>query len=138
MENIVTNPGVSKNDNMFEKILNNPGLQHLAENIFFNLDIKRLQICGLVNQSSKQIFDGPMFQDPMFWLRKFGNLSIENQNDWVAVVQSVHNSYERKYAIISYLRWNLKKGKMVDLPCFTSPAVQIDFADKIWKICQKS
>ena len=134
MENIVTNPGPSQNDNMFEKILNNPGLQCLAENIFLDLDVEHLQICALLNQSSKKILDGPMFQDPMFWLRKFGSLSIENQNDWANVIQSTHNSYKRKYAIISYLRWNLKNGDTMDLPCYTCPAVP---SKRIWEICQK-
>ena len=84
-----------------ENIITNPGLQHLAENIFWNLDIEHLKICGLINQSCKQILDGPMFQDPVFWLGKFRGLSIKNQNDWVDVIVSVLNSYERKYAIIS-------------------------------------
>ena len=95
-----------------ENIITNPGLQHLAEKIFRNLDVEHLKLCGLINQSSQQILDGPIFQDPMFWLKKLGGLSIENQNDWANVIQSVHNSFKRKYAIISYLRWNLKKGAM--------------------------
>ena len=40
-------------------------------------------------------------------------------------------SKENRYAFISYLRWNLKKGAMVDLPCYTNPAVQDDFRKKI-------
>ena len=35
-----------------EKILNNPGLVHLAENIFGNLDDENLDVCGQINQSS--------------------------------------------------------------------------------------
>ena len=77
---------------MFENILKNPGLQHIAENIFFNLDVEYLQIFGLINQSSKQILDGPMFQDPMFWLKQFGRLSVKNQKDWVHVIHSVSNN----------------------------------------------
>ena len=57
---------LSKNDNTLEKILNNPGLQHLAENIFFNLDIEPLRICGLLNQSSKQILDSPIFASMIY------------------------------------------------------------------------
>ena len=56
-----------------EKILNNPGLVHLAENIFGNLADEDAEICRDINRSSKQILD-----NPMFWLRKFGNLSKEN------------------------------------------------------------
>ena len=35
---------LSKNDNTLEKILNNPGLQHLAENIFENLNFEYLAV----------------------------------------------------------------------------------------------
>ena len=119
---------------MFETILNNPGLQHLAENIFLNLDVEPLQLCGLLNKSSKQIFESPMFQNPMFWLRKFRQLSIDNQNDWANSIQSLNN-YRRKYAIISYLRWNLKKGDMMDLRCYDSPPVQNYFRKFIRRIC---
>ena len=57
---------LSKNDNNFERILNNPGLQHLAENIFANLNFEYLKICQGINQSSKQILDHPMFKERMF------------------------------------------------------------------------
>ena len=30
-----------------ENIITNPGLQHIAENILWNLDVKHLQMCGL-------------------------------------------------------------------------------------------
>ena len=113
-------------------ILNNPGLQHLVENIFFNLDVEHLQICGHLNQSSKLIFDGPMFQDPMYWLKQFKGLSIENQNDWANVMQTLHDSFRRKYAIISYLRWNLNKEGIVDLSCYTNTNVQDNFN----RVCQ--
>ena len=49
-----------------EKIVSNPGLQHLAEKVFLNLDVEDLKICGQVNQSCK-IF----LQNPLFWLKKF-------------------------------------------------------------------
>ena len=122
---------------MFETILNNPGLQHLAENIFFHLDVEHLQLFGLLNQSSRQILEGRMFQDPMFWLQKFEGISIDNQDDWSNVIQSANNSFKRKFAIISYLRWNLKKEAMVNLACYSNPAVQADFRMKIQKICEK-
>ena len=67
-----------------EKILKNPGLVHLAENIFDNLSHEDMEVCREINQSSKEIFD-----NPMFWLRKFGSLSKENQKDWINVIQSV-------------------------------------------------
>ena len=98
---------VSKNDNILEKILNNPGLQHIAENIFDNLKYENLEVCRGINQSSKQILDYQMGK-PMFLLRKFKGLSKENQKDWIKVIQSAKNS-DKGIAIISYLQWNLKK-----------------------------
>ena len=86
-----------------EKIITNPGLQHLAENIFWNLNVEDLKICGLINQSCQQILD-----NPMFWLRKFEHLSKANQKDWIKVIQSETN-FETKRAIIAYMQWNLTK-----------------------------
>ena len=64
---------LSKNDNTFERILNNPGLQHLAENIFANLNFEYLKICQGINQSSKQILD-----HPKFWKIWQGDLKWKN------------------------------------------------------------
>ena len=114
-----------------EKILNNPGLVHLAENIFSNLDNEKLDACGQINQSSKQIL-----ANPIFWLRKFTALSKENQKDWMNFLQQVKNTDIEKY-IITYLKWNLKKEASADLPYYSNPAVQDDFKKKICKICAK-
>ena len=52
----------------FEKILSNPGLQHLAENIFWNLDYEDWEVCRGINQSSKRILDNPnQFQQFHNW-----------------------------------------------------------------------
>ena len=115
-----------------ENILNNPGLKHLAEIFFWNLDVEELKICAQINQSCKQIL-----QRPLFCLRKFEYLSKKNREDWIKVIQSVKNS-DKGIAIISYLRWNLKKEALVDLPCYTSPAVQDDFRKRIRENCGKS
>ena len=34
-----------------EKIIRNPGLQHPAENVFWNLDVEDLKTCAQINQS---------------------------------------------------------------------------------------
>ena len=106
-KNIFKRYYLSKNDNTLEKILNNPGLQHLAENIFDNLKYEDLEVCRGINQSSKKILDYQMGK-PIFWLKKFENLSKENQKDWIEVIQSLNNS-EKEKSIRSYLQWNLKK-----------------------------
>ena len=114
-----------------EKIISNPGLQHLAEKVFWNLDVEDLKICAQINQSCKQIL-----QTPIFCLRKFEHLSKKNRKDWIEVIQSVKNS-DKGIAIISYLRWNLKKEALVDLPCYSSPAIQKNFRRRIWDSCRK-
>ena len=40
-----------------ENVINNPGLQHLAENIFLNLSYEDLKKCRMINQSASQILD---------------------------------------------------------------------------------
>ena len=113
-----------------ENIISNPGFHHLAENVFWNLDVEVLKICAQINQACEQIL-----QNPIFCLKKFERLSKVNRKDWIKVIQSVKNSDEG-IAIISYLQWNLKKG-VVDVPCYSSPAVQADFRKKIWECCIK-
>ena len=70
-----------------ERIISNPGLQHLAEKVFFNLDDESLKNCGQINQSCKQIL-----KNPMFWLKKFRSLTKENLKDWIKVIKPVKNS----------------------------------------------
>ena len=115
-----------------EKIINNPGLQHLVEKVFFNLNVEDLEICAQINQSCKQILE-----NPMFWLRKFGGrLSQKNQNEWIQNIQSEENSKKRK-DIMAYLQWNSKKEASKYIPCYTSPDVQDDFKKKIMVVCKK-
>ena len=116
-----------------ENIITNPGLQHIAENIFWNLDIvEDLRICGYVNESCQQL----CIEQSKFWLRKFVNLSKDNKEKWNNVIQSTNN-LDKGIAIIYYLRSNLKKRSMLDLPCYTSPAVQNDIRRRIWESCAK-
>ena len=58
-----------------ERILNTPGLVHLAEKIFDNVEYKPYnlkqpgqEVCYDINQSSRQILD-----DPKFWLENLKN-----------------------------------------------------------------
>ena len=93
------------------------------------MDIDDFKICAEIDQSCKQIL-----QNPIFCLRKFKYLSVDNQNDWIKVIQSVKDS-DKGITIISYLQWNLKKDDLADLPCFTSSTVQDEFMETIRKIC---
>ena len=58
-----------KNDNILEKILNNPGFRHLAENIFDNLNFEDLVVCQEINQSSKEMLEYLM-NKPLFFAEK--------------------------------------------------------------------
>ena len=108
-----------------ENIINNPGLQHLAEKVFWDLDDENLKNCAQINQSCKQIL-----QNPIFYLKKFEHLSNTNRKNWIDFIQSVKHS-DKEIAIISYLQWNLKKDALVDLPCYSSSAIQ----ERIRDIC---
>ena len=112
-----------------ENIIRNPGLQHLVEKIFWNLDVEDLKICANINQSCKQIL-----AEPKLWLKKFVSLSKKNQKDWIKVIKKVKNS-DKRNAIISYLQWNLKKGA-VDLPIYSSRSVQNALRKEIFKCCK--
>ena len=115
-----------------EKIVCMPGLQHLAEKVFWNFDSSDLKICAQINQSCKQIL-----QNPIFCLSKFEHLSFKNRKDWIKTIQSVKNS-DKGIAIISYLQLTLEKDAMADLPCYSSPAIQDDFRKKIREICDNT
>ena len=93
-------------------ILNNPGLAHLAENIFWNLDYDTLEVCRNINQSSKQILN-----NPSFWLWKFvqGGLSKENQKDWMNAIQLTKNSVMERNLLL-YMKWIFKNKGAVELP----------------------
>ena len=74
---------------------------------------------------------------PCCWFKKFRCFSMENQKDWIKVIESEKN-FEKGIAIMSYLQWELKKEDLVDLPCYSSPAIQKDFRERIWQKCKKS
>ena len=165
------------------KIFTYPGFQHLAEKVFVNLDVENLKMCAKINQSCKQILKNSIFwlkkfgqlskenQDewikiihsvknsnleiiivsylqwtltkkveevdlPYLWFQKFRSLSMENQKDWIKVINSQNNSVKEE-AIMSYLQWKLKKEDLVDLPCYTTPTIQDDFRKKIFEISKK-
>ena len=59
-----------------ETIITNPGLQHLAEEVFWNLDFEDLKICAQINLSCKHIL-----QNPKFCLRKIEHLTKKNKED---------------------------------------------------------
>ena len=105
-------PDIMKNT--LENFINNPGLQHLAENIFSHLNYKDLDACQLVNRSCRSILG-----NPKFWLRKFiqQGMSKKNQNDWINAIQlAKETDFERNLQL--YLKRSLWKAKLIDIPCY--------------------
>jgi len=72
-----------------ETILKKPGLHHIAEDTFLNLDGKTLSNCTELNQNSKEIID-----KPMFWLKKFSQqkVPLNDIEPWKALVQKLNDS----------------------------------------------
>ena len=112
-----------------EKIINNTGFQHLVEKVFLNLKHQELEICAVINQSSKQILD-----NPMFWLKKYVSkgMSKKNETDWATTIKSAKKSNKKKH-ILLYLKWKLKMQDEVDLPMYTNSVVQKKFKQQISK-----
>ena len=101
-------------ENYLEMFIENPGLQHLAENIFLNLNYKDLKSCHLINRGSKVFFD-----NSRFWIKKFvqKGLSKQNEINWINAIQiTKHTNYQRH--VLLYLKKVLSKKKIVDFPCF--------------------
>ena len=121
-----------------ENLLNSPGLQHLAENIFLNLNYEKLKICQMINQTSYQILNG----NPILWIMFFRRkLSEENQKYLIRTFASMNfYSSTNHNHIVSYLRWNLENKNLLLLPqdllCYTSPVVQSDLRQKIYQAAQ--
>ena len=90
-----------------EKIINNPGLQHLAEKVFSNLELKDLEVCAMINQLSKQILD-----NPIFWLKKFVSrgMSKKNETEWAKAIK-LAIKYNMKTQLISYMKWHLRTSQ---------------------------
>ena len=98
-----------------DQIINNPGLQHIIEIIFFNLDFEDLMACQLVNKSIKNIL-----KNQMFWLKKWRfnkGLSKTNQNNWIKALKMTKNTNLEKNVAL-YIKKIIKIGHFVDVPCY--------------------
>ena len=114
--------------------INNPGLQHLAKEIFWNLSFEALENCQQLNQSSVRIME-----DPFFWLEIIKDrLSEESKAYWTTAIQAMKNStMERLLAL--YLKQRLKK--IHDFPRqfrnrWINPMLFQSFRCKIREICK--
>ena len=118
-----------------ENFINNPGLQHIAENVFLNLNHENLEKCRLVNEYWKNILD-----NPMFWIKKFirrGGLSKKNQIDWMAAIQITSNS-DLEANILRYLKQSSKNERVVDIPCYINKVSLRKYSKRIKIMKDKS
>ena len=105
-----------KSESKMEPIVNNPGLQHIIEMIFFNLDFKDLMNCQLINSSCNQILKNSMFWLKIWRLKK--GLSEENQKCWTNAIQMARKWPQKEFYIQSYIKLVIKIGHFVDVPCY--------------------
>ena len=89
-------------------ISKNPGLQHISEEIFMNLDSKCLTTCQEVNPYWKELI-----KNPKFWIKKcnskisfvtFASMQdkIEWTMKWTKAIQAMKNKRD-KSTLASYL-----------------------------------
>ena len=104
---------------ILDQISNNPGLQHIIEKIFLNLDFDSLLACQLINKSCKEI-SKEILDDPMFLLKKWslrGRLSKKNQEEWTKAVLLLRKT-NLKANLNFYLKRILQKKVFLDIPCY--------------------
>ena len=106
--------GKATKSSAMNAIINNPGLQHLAEGIFCNLNYEDLKICEEINDSTKR-----MLANPFFWLQKHirSGLSKKNQDDWTEAIRLTNNTELERF-VLSYLKMSTRNEKLTDLSCY--------------------
>ena len=80
-------------------ITKSPGLQHIAELIFLNLDYNKLEECQKVDDFWKKILSGSLF-----WLKKCVQIGLSEQHhlEWTKLIQQPKNPQTDK-VVTSYL-----------------------------------
>ena len=100
-----------------DSIINNPGLQHIADLIFSCLNFKDLNSCQKVHPSWKRFLE-----NPIFWLKKCTGISKENRKMWLKILQDTKSSLKIQKNISLYLKRAaaLKNNSIIDIPCYIS------------------
>ena len=97
-----------------ENLIKNPGLKHLAENIFLYLDYEDIINCQIVSESWNRFLE-----NPMFWLKKWTRrgLSKENKIGWIKAIRLTKN-IKIEHNIVSYMKKVMEKKICQDIPCY--------------------
>ena len=91
-------------------ITKTPGLQHISEEIFMNLDSEYLSTCQEVNTLWKELI-----KNPKFWLKKCNSitsvvkLTKKRQMEWKKAIQALKNKRD-KLTVTTYLMTIHNKG----------------------------
>ena len=104
------------NIHRMDRLINNPGFQHILEHIFLYLDYKDLMVCSQLSNSCSEILE----DSSKFWMKKWimRGLSKKNQEAWIKALFWTKNSYLEKN-ILWYLKRSLNNADYFpDLPCY--------------------
>ena len=102
-----------KSSRMLESFINNPGLQHIAENILQNLDKHSLLKYRLVNSSWKRVLD-----QPIFWFNKlitkecFGEENVARHKGIFQNIQNLESDLDRKGFALSIIKQSMKADNL--------------------------
>ena len=125
----------SDNESVLEKFINIPGLQHLAENIFMNLNYRDLEAFGSVKGNFQHFLD-QLMENPLFWMKKFvrGGMSKKNETNWIEMIQMTRGTKIWKH-ILSYFKRYFKNEIQIDfdLPCYIKKENLIKLSEIIKK-----
>ena len=105
----------SEQTTIMDQIVNTPGLQHIIEMIFFNLDFEDIMNCQQVNKAIQRILE-----KPIFWLNKWRfnrGLSKKNQLVWIKALQMTKNT-NLGDDVVLYIQKVIEIGHFVDVPCY--------------------
>ena len=97
---------------VMEAVTKNPGLQHIAEDIFNILKKKSLADCRLVNKSWMIILNRPIF-----WLKKTkSELTPENFKSWEILVHDIEeDQIEKEFVNVLIKMFNQKAMSPLEL-----------------------
>ena len=89
--------------------INNPGLQHISQNIFLHLDHQSLLSCRYVSQSWRHFLD-----NPRFWLNKIQkDLTQEHFTAWNTLLKKLdHDSKLRETVTLCLFQMHEKSSKL--------------------------
>ena len=83
-----------------DTILKNPGLQHIAEEIFLNLGEYSLRKCANLNQNAMELINRPMF-----WFKKLSQVKVFSKyiEPWRELIWKLNCKCKKPGLIFTFL-----------------------------------